>query len=109
MRGPFRQHRFSAQAVSTLRKVRARAWLILGAVVLGILGLATWAGIAVLSWLWEQFPPATKPGMRLAGETMTQIEQETSGLKEQIRQKVLDLAGEPPASKDVKQKSPTSQ
>lgn len=62
MRSPLHEHRFSALAVSALRKVRARTWLILGAAVVGILGLVTWAGIALLSWLWGQFPVATEAG-----------------------------------------------
>lgn len=98
MHGPLHQQRFSTQAVSALRKVRARTWLFLGAVVLGILSLLTWAGIALLSWLWGQFPAATETGRRLAGEAMTQIEQVAPGLKEQIGQWVPGLAGEPPAS-----------
>jgi hypothetical protein len=84
--------------VSALGKVRARTWLILGAVVLGILGLVTWAGIALLAWLWGQFPAATETGRRLADEAMTQIEQVVPGLKEQIGQWAPRLAGEPPAS-----------
>lgn len=98
MRGPFHEHRFSSRAVSALSKVRARTWLILGAAVVGILGLITWAGIALLSWLWGQFPTATEAGRRLAGDAMTQIEQVVPGLKEQIGQWVPDLAENPPTS-----------
>lgn len=98
MRRPLHEHRFSARAVSALRQVRARTWLILGAAVLGILGLLTWAGIALLSWLWGQFPTATEAGKRLAGEAMTQIEQVAPGLKEQVGQWVPGLVEEPPAS-----------
>lgn len=97
-RGPFHEHRFSSRAVSALSKVRARTWLILGAAVVGILGLTTWAGIALLSWLWGQFPTATEAGRRLAGDAMTQIEQVVPGLKEQIGQWVPDLAENPPTS-----------
>ena len=75
-----------------------RTWLILGAAVLGILGLFTWAGIALLSWLWGQFPTATEAGKRLAGEALTQIEQVAPGLKEQVGQWVPGLVEEPPAS-----------
>ncbi len=98
MRSTFHEHRFSTRAVSALSKVRARIWLILGAVVVGILGLVTWAGIALLSWLWGQFPMATEAGKRLAGEAMTQIEQVAPGVKEQVGQWVPGLVGEPPAS-----------
>lgn len=98
MRRPLHEHQFSARAASALRKVRARTWLILGAAVLGILGLFTWAGIALLSWLWGQFPTATEAGKRLAREAMTQIEQVAPGLKEQVGQWVPGLVEEPPAS-----------
>lgn len=100
MRAPLPEQRFSARAVSALGKVRARTWLILGAVVLGILGLVAWAGIALLSWLWGQFPTATEAGRRLANDAATQIEQVVPGLKEQIGQWVPDLA-ESPATSDV--------
>ncbi|MBO6727936.1 MAG: hypothetical protein JJ911_19915, partial [Rhizobiaceae bacterium] len=98
MRSPLHKHRFSALAVSALSKVRARTWLILVAAVVGILGLVTWAGIALLSWLWGQFPTATEAGRRLANAAATQIEQVVPGLKEQIGQWVPDLAENPPAS-----------
>ena len=84
MRSPFHEHHLSARVVSALGKVRARTWLILGAVVLGILGLVAWAGIALLSWLWAQFSVLSETGKRLAGETLTQVEQVTPGLKEQF-------------------------
>jgi hypothetical protein len=100
MRSPLHKHRFSALAVSALSKVRARTWLILVAAVVGILGLVTWAGIALLSWLWGQFPTATEAGRRLANDAATQIEQVVPGLKEQIGQWVPDLA-ESPATSDV--------
>jgi len=96
MRAPLHERHFSARAVSALGKVRARTWLILGAVVLGILGLVAWAGIALLSWLWGQFSVLSETGKRLAGETMTQVEQVTPRLKEQIGQWVPDLAENPP-------------
>jgi hypothetical protein len=98
MRGSLHQQRFSALVVSALRKVRARTWLILGAAIVGILGLVTWAGIALLSWLWGLFPTATEAGRRLASDAMTQIEQVVPGLKDEIVQWVPDLVGEPPAS-----------
>ena len=45
MRRPLHEHRFSARAVSALRKVRARTRLIFGAAVLGILELSRlWIG-----------------------------------------------------------------
>lgn len=98
MRSPFHEHHLSARVVSALGKVRARTWLILGAVVLGILGLVAWAGIALLSWLWAQFSVLSETGKRLAGETLTQVEQVTPGLKEQIGQWVPDLAENRPTS-----------
>lgn len=98
MRSPLHEHRFSALAVSALRKVRARTWLILGAAVVGILGLVTWAGIALLSWLFGQSPTATEAGRRLAGDAMTQIERVVPGLKEQIGQWMPDLKENPPTS-----------
>lgn len=98
MRSPFHEHRFSTRAVSALSKVRARTWLILVAAVVGILGLVTWAAIALLSWLWGQFPTATEAGRRLASDAVTQIEQVVPGLKEQIGQWVPDLVKDPPTS-----------
>lgn len=97
-RSPFHEHRFSALAVSALRKVRTRTWLILVAAVVGILGLITWVGIALLSWLFGQFPTATEAGRRLAGDVITQIEQVVPGLKEQIRQWVPDRVENLPTS-----------
>lgn len=87
---PYHRPRFSLDALAALARIGARAWLIIGAVVLVVLGLVTWAGIAVLSWLWGQLPGAAEAGRRLAGEAATQIEQTapglTQGFKEQIDQ-----------------------
>lgn len=75
-----------AQAASWLRHIRARTWLILGAIALGLVGLLVWAGIAILSWLWGQAPAATEAGKRLAGDAMSQVEQVAPGIKEQAGQ-----------------------
>jgi len=80
-----------ARAASVLRKIRPRTWLIIGGVVVGILGLFVWAGIAALSWLWGQVPTAATAGNRLVGDALTQIEQSAPGLKEQIGQWVPGL------------------
>ncbi len=90
----YHEPRFSSRPTFGLHKVRARIWLILGAAVLGILGLLTWAAIALLSWLWGQFPTATEAGKRFAGEAITQVEQVAPGLKEQANQWIPGLAGE---------------
>ena len=91
MYDPRYQSSGGARAASILRKVRPRTWLIIGGVVVGILGLFVWAGIAVLSWLWGQVPTAATAGNRLVGDAMTQIEQSAPGLKEQIGQWVPGL------------------
>ena len=78
--------RFPAQAGWSLRNIRTRTWLILGAVGLLILGLMAWAGIAILFWLWGQAPSVSEAGKRLAGAAVTQIEQVAPGLKEQVGQ-----------------------
>lgn len=80
-----------AKGISLLGKVRLRTWLIVGGVVLGIVGLLIWAGIAVLSWLLGQVPTAATAGNRLVDDAMTQIEQTAPGLKEQIDQWVPGL------------------
>jgi hypothetical protein len=72
MRGPFHEHRFSSRAVSALSKVRARTWLILGAAVVGILGLVTWVGIALLSWL-RGSSNSTEAGRRLACDAVIRM------------------------------------
>lgn len=77
---------FLARAASSLRSIRMRTWLILGAVGLVILGLMAWAAIAILSWLWGQAPAVTEAGKRLTGGAVTQIEQVAPGLKEQVDQ-----------------------
>lgn len=91
MYDPRYQSSGGARVASILRKVRPRTWLIIGGVVVGILGLFVWAGIAVLSWLWGQVPTAATAGNRLVGDAMTQIEQSAPGLKEQIGQWVPGL------------------
>ncbi len=74
------------QVASNLRNLRARTWLILGAVALGLVALLVWAGITMLSWLWAEAPALTEAGRRLAGEAITQVEQVAPGLKEQVKQ-----------------------
>lgn len=80
------KHLFLQQAVMTLGNIRARTWLILGVVALGIVSLLIWAGITVLSWLWSQAPTMTEAGKRFTGEAVTQVEQLTPGLKGQVEQ-----------------------
>lgn len=77
---------FLSQAASSLRNIRARTWLILGVVALGIVSLLIWAGITILSWLWSQAPTITEAGKRFTGEAVTQVEQLTPGLKGQVEQ-----------------------
>jgi len=72
--------------------VSTRTWFILGGVVVGILGLVTWAGIAVLAWAFGQIPVATDAGKRLAGEAMTQFEHVAPGLRQEIGQWLPGLA-----------------
>ena len=74
------------RATSSLRRIRMRSCLILGAVGLVILGLMAWAAIAILSWLWGQAPTVTEAGKRLTGGAVTQIEQAAPGLKKQVDQ-----------------------
>ncbi len=62
---------FVAKAVSSLRLISKRTWLILGAVALGLLVLLAWAGIVLLSWLWDQVPLVLDIGKRLMGEATT--------------------------------------
>jgi len=80
------KHLFLQQAVTTLGSIRARTWLILGMVALGIVSLLIWAGITVLSWLWSQAPAMTEAGKRFTGEAVTQVEQLTPGLRGQVEQ-----------------------
>lgn len=72
------------QAVSSLRTVRTRTWLILGGIVLLIIGLIVWAGIALLSWLWAQAPAATEMGKRAVTEGATRIEQVAPSMRRWI-------------------------
>jgi hypothetical protein len=96
------------QAVSSLRTIRTRTWLILGGIVLLIIGLIVWAGIALLSWMWAQAPAATEMGKRAVTEGATRIEQVAPdlkaqaerwlpGVKEQVDRWVPGLGDEPPA------------
>lgn len=94
----FDKYWFLARAASSLARIRARTWLILGAVALGVIGLLVWAGIAILSWLWGQAPAVTEAGKRLAGEAVTQIERVAPGVKEQVRQWLPGLGEAVPAS-----------
>lgn len=80
--------------------MRARTWLILSAVALGLVGLLAWAGITVLSWLWAEAPAVSEAGRRLAGEAITRIEQVAPELKEQVEQWLPDR-GETPPAQDV--------
>lgn len=99
MRPPY-EHGLSALAIAALRKVRTRTWVILGVTIFGTLGVATWAVIAMLSWLWGQFPTATETSRRLAVEAASQIEQVAPELKERIGQWLPDVVEESPI-KDV--------
>ncbi len=88
------------QVARRARQVRARTWLLLAAVALGLVGLLIWAAIAVLSWLWTQAPAVTDVGRRVADEAMTRIEQVAPGLKEEIDRR-LPGTGEAPPARDV--------
>ncbi len=77
---------FLSQATSSLRNIRTRTWLIVGAVALGLIGLLVWAGIAILSWLWGQIPAMTEAGKRFANEAITQVEQVAPGVRDQAVQ-----------------------
>ncbi len=104
-----KQH--AGRTVLGLAGIRARTWLILGAIVLAILALLAWAAIALLSWLWAQAPAATETGRQLAGEATTRLEQAAPGLQEQVdrwlpgvREQVdqwLPGLGEEPPAHDV--------
>lgn len=72
----------------------SRLALILGAAVFAILGLIAWGAIALLFWLWGQFPTATEAGKRLAGEAMIQVEQVAPGATEQIGVWVPNIIGD---------------
>lgn len=74
------------KTASWLSNIRARTWLILGAVALGLAGLLVWAAIALLSWLWGQAPTAAEASKRIAGDAMTQVEQVAPGIREQAEQ-----------------------
>lgn len=74
------------QVALSLKQIRARTWLILAAVMLALIGLLVWAGIALLSWLWTQGASVTDVGKRFTGEAMTQVEQAVPGLREQAEQ-----------------------
>jgi hypothetical protein len=103
--------RLLEQAASRLRNIRARTWLILGAVALGLVSLLVWAGVAILSWLWSEAPTVAEAGRRLSGEAITQAERVAPGLKERVEQwapgmkaqidRVLPGKGEAPPAKDV--------
>lgn len=90
--------RYPAEAKWSLRNIRTRTWLILGAAGLLILGLMAWAGIAILFWLWGQAPSVSEAGKRLAGEAVTQIEQVAPGLKAQVGQWLPGLGEASPVS-----------
>jgi len=77
---------FLAQVALSFKRIRARTWLILAAVMLALIGLLVWAGIALLSWLWTQGSVVTDAGKRFAGDAMTQVEQVAPGLREQAEQ-----------------------
>lgn len=74
------------RAVSRLRTVRTRTWLMLAAVALGFFGLLVWVAVAVLTWLWAEAPAMTEAGKRLADDAVTQFEQAGPGLKEELEQ-----------------------
>lgn len=88
------------QVVRRVRRVRARTWLLLAALALGLVGLLIWAAIAALSWIWTQAPAVTDAGRRVAGEAMARIEQAAPGLKEEIDRR-LPGAGAAPPARDV--------
>ncbi|GMU45168.1 MAG: hypothetical protein AMXMBFR25_31540 [Lysobacterales bacterium] len=71
---------------SSLGRVRARTWLLLGAAGIVVLGLIVGAGIWLLSWLWGQAPAVVDAGKRLGGEAVTQVEQAAPGLWERLDQ-----------------------
>ena len=87
----FDRYGLLARVGSRLKRVRARTWLMLAAVMLAFIGLLVWAAIAILSWLWGQAPAVAGAGTRLAGEAVTQIEQVAPGLQDQLGQWVPAL------------------
>jgi hypothetical protein len=80
------------QALAALRTVRTRSWLILGGIVLFIIVLVVWTGIALLSWLWAQAPTATELGRLVVTEGATRIEQVAPDLKAQAERAVTERA-----------------
>ncbi|MFW5454080.1 hypothetical protein [Thioalkalivibrio sulfidiphilus] len=95
----------SQKVLSSLGRVRARTWLILGGAALAVLGLMVWAGIALLSWLWAQAPQLAVTGRQWAGEAMTQVEEVAPGLKNEVV-KWLPGAGEVTPERDVSGSDP---
>ena len=71
---------------SSIGRIRARTWLIAGAVGILLLGLAVAAAIALASWLWGQAPAVVDAGKRLGSETVAQVEQAAPGLWERLDQ-----------------------
>lgn len=70
-----------ARVASWVKNIRARTWLMLGGMVLILLGLMTWAAIALLSWLWAQGSQLAGADWQFADETIMQVEKVTPGLK----------------------------
>lgn len=82
----FDRHGVLTQVALSFKQIRARTWLIMAAVMLALISLLVWAGIAFLSWLWTQDAAVTDAGKRFAGNAMTQVEQVAPGLREQAEQ-----------------------
>lgn len=98
--GHFGKFLLLEQVARRARRVRARTWLLLATLALGLVGLLIWAAIAALSWVWTQAPAVTDMGRRVAGEAVTRIEQVAPGLKEEIDRR-LPGAGAAPPARDV--------
>lgn len=82
---------FLAKAMTALRNIKTRTWVMIAAAIFFVLGLILWAVISLLSWAWAQGGELTETGKRLGGEVVAQVGEVVPGVKEQLEQVVPGL------------------
>jgi len=76
--------------------VRRRTWIGIGIGFLVLLGLMTWAALALLAWLWGQASEWRANAPEIARQTVEKADQVVPGLKQKVGELVPWLASEKP-------------
>lgn len=72
------------KVVPRILGIRRSVWIGMGVSLLLTFGLALWALVAGVSWLWGQAPGAAEAGKRAAGMAIEQVEKSVPEAREQL-------------------------